>query len=89
MPTALNGSNFGFTEISPLSGFIEEFKAFTLPKVSDRSSAAILYLNSFFNCLAPIDANAESCDNLPSEPLGLSSNNKLTGVYVDGKNTND
>ena len=79
-PIALNGSKLGFVEISPVSGFTLEFNMFALPNVCCRSSKATLCLNSFCNCLAPKAANCESCERLPSEPLGLSLNKIFTGV---------
>ena len=79
-PIALNGSKLGFAETSPVSGFTLEFSKLTLPNVCCRSSNATLCLNSFCNCLAPKAANCESCERLPSEPLGLSLNKIFTGV---------
>ena len=63
-----------------MSGFTLEFNKLTLPNVCCRSSNATLCLNSFCSCLAPKAANCESCERLPSDPLGLSLINMFTGA---------
>ena len=86
IPKTSNGSKFGFTEIPPDCGSIDELSAFTLPTVCCSNSNATLALNSFCRFFALILAKLESCDKGPSEPVGLSCNKMLYGVYVDGKN---
>ena len=89
IPTALNGSNLGLTDISPLSGSILESNAFILPTVSDSNSAATLYLNSFLSCFAAIFAKDESCDSNPLDPKESEGNNNVANKYSEGKNEND
>ena len=87
-PIALNGSVFGFADISPVSGLTLPLNKFICPNVCWYSSNATLCLNSLFKLFAPIFAKSESCVNEPSDPEGLSLNKILYGVYVEGKNIN-
>ena len=60
IPKTSNGSKFGFAEIPPVCGSIDELTAFTLPIVCCSNSKAILDLNSFCKFFALILAKFES-----------------------------